>query len=205
MFTTNLRNFAKLARFAAKFLVEKPPNLRSIGLGSRFDYGWSVEGAKWIDIGSNCQFRHHVNLSAIANTSHVDDASKLSIDDDVYVGPYCFVIALRHVHIGAGVVFSERVLVCDNSHGFDPLGDAIMKQPYHFGGPVTIGEKTFVGYGACILPGVKIGKNCVVGANAVVTESFPDLTLIAGNPARAVRRWDSSTKLWSALSKDASV
>tara|TARA_R110002094_G_scaffold7498_36_gene16863 strand:+ start:4199 stop:4735 length:537 start_codon:yes stop_codon:yes gene_type:complete len=55
-------------------------------------------------------------------------------------------------------------------------------------GEITIGDNIFIGKGALILPGVTIGNNCVIGANSVVTKSFPDGSIIAGNPARVIRR-----------------
>ncbi|WP_420096242.1 acyltransferase [Brevibacterium sediminis] len=55
---------------------------------------------------------------------------------------------------------------------------------------VTIGSDVFVGTGAIIMPGVRIGDRCVVGAGSVVTSSVPDGTVVAGNPARIICSWD---------------
>tara|TARA_R110002110_G_scaffold61225_6_gene172130 strand:+ start:31527 stop:31835 length:309 start_codon:yes stop_codon:yes gene_type:complete len=55
-------------------------------------------------------------------------------------------------------------------------------------GEIQIGDNIFIGKGALILPGVTVGNNCIVGANAVVTKSFPEGSIIAGNPARVVRK-----------------
>lgn len=53
--------------------------------------------------------------------------------------------------------------------------------------PVSVSAYSYIAYGALILPGVSVGKCCVVGAGAVVTHSVPDATIIAGNPARVLR------------------
>ncbi len=54
--------------------------------------------------------------------------------------------------------------------------------------PVRIGNKTWIGFGASILKGVTVGEGAVVGAKAVVTRDVPPYTVVAGNPARVVRR-----------------
>ncbi len=59
--------------------------------------------------------------------------------------------------------------------------------------PVTIGSDVFVGTGAIIMPGVRIGDRCVVGAGSVVTKSVPDGIVVAGNPARPVSTWEDFT------------
>lgn len=53
-------------------------------------------------------------------------------------------------------------------------------------GPVTVGDRCFIGMNSTLLPGVTLGENCIVGAGSVVTRSFPPHTVLAGNPARAI-------------------
>lgn len=53
-------------------------------------------------------------------------------------------------------------------------------------GSIHVGERSFIGYGATIMPGVKIGKRCVIGAGAVVTHDIPDNSVAAGVPARVI-------------------
>lgn len=54
-------------------------------------------------------------------------------------------------------------------------------------GPVIIEDNVWIGEGVCIMPNVKIGKNSIVGANAVVTKSFPENSVIGGNPAKLIK------------------
>jgi maltose O-acetyltransferase len=65
--------------------------------------------------------------------------------------------------------------------------DAALRRKHEFGKPVEIGEDVWVGGGAIILPGVRIGSRAVVGAGSVVTRDIPEGVFAAGNPCRVVR------------------
>ena len=79
------------------------------------------------------------------------------------------------------------MFVTDASHGYQDPGLPIGKQlGAHL--PVSIGPGTWVGHGAVILPGARIGRNVVVAAGAVVRGTVEDFAVVAGSPARVVRR-----------------
>lgn len=66
--------------------------------------------------------------------------------------------------------------------------------PIRGGLPAVLGDYVWMGYGSVVLPGVTIGSYCVIGANAVVTRDMPGGCVIAGNPARAIRRLSEEEK-----------
>jgi acetyltransferase-like isoleucine patch superfamily enzyme len=106
------------------------------------------------------------------------------------------ICALRSITIGDGCVLSDRVFVEDCSHGTDPEGPPILEQALESKGPITIGKKCFVGIGSAILSGVTLGDNCIVGCLSVVTTSYPAYSMIAGSPARLIKRFDLLAKKW---------
>lgn len=108
---------------------------------------------------------------------------QISIGDRVFINCGTVVLSVLEVTIGDDVALANEVYIMDsNSHGVEG-------KP-HVEAPVHIGDGTWVGARAMILPGVTIGKRVVVAAGAVVTRDVPDDVLVAGNPARVVRPLD---------------
>ena len=92
----------------------------------------------------------------------------MEIGDDVHTGPY--------------------VYITDQNHGYeDP--DEVVHAQWPSDVPVQIGSGSWLGTGVVILPGTVLGRNVVVGAGAVVRGTFPDHCVIAGVPAKIVRRY----------------
>jgi len=108
---------------------------------------------------------------------------RLRIGDRVFINCGSVVLSVLEITIGDDVALANEVYVMDsNSHGVEG-------RP-HVEAPVRIGDGTWVGARAMILPGVTIGKRVVVAAGSVVTRDVPDDCLVAGNPARVVRTLD---------------
>ena len=105
---------------------------------------------------------------------------RIRIGDRVFVNCGTVLISVLEVTIGDDVALANEVYIMDsNSHGVEG-------RP-HVEAPVRIGNGTWVGARAMILPGVTIGSRVVVAAGSVVTRDVPDDVLVAGNPARVVR------------------
>ncbi len=95
------------------------------------------------------------------------------------------------IDIGDDVFTGMNVYITDQNHGYEELDTPIGRQlPSE--DPVTIGADSWIGSGAVILPGAKIGRHVVVGANSVVRGEFPDFSVVVGVPGRVVRRHDGT-------------
>lgn len=124
----------------------------------------------------------------------------LTFGENCKVNDRVHIVAHESVAIGSNVLMASNIFISDTSHGSfrndssspdeAPDGKALVTLP------VLIGDNVWIGEGACILPGVSIGSGCTVGANSVVTKSFPANTVLAGSPARAIKRWNERTRVW---------
>jgi acetyltransferase-like isoleucine patch superfamily enzyme len=94
------------------------------------------------------------------------------------------------------VLTADRVHISDNEHIFANVSIPVMKQGVTSRGVVAIGEGTWIGENANVLS-CKVGRNCVIGANAVVISDIPDFSVAVGVPARVVKRYDPGEKRWT--------
>lgn len=123
---------------------------------------------------------------------------RLVIGDGCVIGHMNHIACIREVRIGKNVLTADRVYISDHSHGFADTGIPIMKQPTVSKGKVTIGDGTWIGENVVVLS-CNIGKNCVVGANAVLLNDIPDYSVAVGAPARVIRRWNSVSRNWEKI------
>ncbi len=84
-------------------------------------------------------------------------------------------------------MIADRVFISDADHLFVDKETPIKLQGDDFLGPVVLMEGCWIGIGAVILPGVTVGRNAIVAANAVVTRDVPDRVIVGGVPARLIR------------------
>ena len=113
----------------------------------------------------------------------------IHIDREVQIGRFFFVSCVEAITIERNVVLSERVFLGDNNHSFSHAHVPIVQQPNKAGGPVVIGTGSWIGVGAALLHGTRLGRNCVVGANSVCRDTdFPSHSVIGPEPAKLLFR-----------------
>jgi len=106
------------------------------------------------------------------------------IGDHVFLNFLCIILDCNEVHIGHHVMIGPAVQIYTAAH--DLQAEARI-QGWEVAKPIVIEDNVWLGGGAILLPGVRIGRNAVVGAGAVVSRSIPPNTVVAGNPARVIR------------------
>ncbi len=121
---------------------------------------------------------------------------KIVVGDNVVIGVRNSFAAIDGVYIGNNVLFAGFVHVTDHSHGYEDITRPINGQPLISKGPVVIDDDCWLGFNCEILSGVHIGRHSVVAAHAVVTRDVPAYSIVAGNPARVIKRYDENTKTW---------
>lgn len=143
---------------------------------------------RYIHIGSKTLFGPHVTLSAgmLPDQRMVTDPV-ISIGDRCLFGKGSGIVGHYEIVIGDDVWTGHDVYVTDQNHGYEDLDRPISVQlmPER---PVSIGDGSWIGHGSVILPGARIGRHVVIGANSVVRGEIPDNTIAAGAPAKIIRR-----------------
>lgn len=112
-----------------------------------------------------------------------DYGTNIELGERVFFNFNCVVLDVCRVQIGSFTLFGPAVQIYTPMHPFN----AELRRREEFGKPVTIGSDVWVGGGAVILPGVRIGSRAVIGAGSVVTRDVPEGVFAAGNPCRAIR------------------
>jgi maltose O-acetyltransferase len=113
-----------------------------------------------------------------------DYGTNIELGERVFFNFNCIVLDVCRVRIGDYTLIGPAVQIYTPMH---PL-DAAQRRHHEFGKPVEIGSDVWIGGGAIILPGVRIGSRAVIGAGSVVTRDVPDDVFAAGNPCRVIRR-----------------
>lgn len=126
---------------------------------------------------------------------------KIEIGDGTWVGKNCSIAAIDRVTIGKNVLFAGNVHITDHSHGYELPNIPIAQQKLISKGPVVIEDQCWLGFNCEILSGVHIGRHSVVAARAVVTKDVPPLSIVAGNPARIIKQYNTETKQWEKVTR----
>ncbi|RST17020.1 acyltransferase [Streptomyces sp. WAC05374] len=174
--------------------AEHPGRLRfrRLGPGTRlaFPQG-TVFGEEWIELGDHCIIAEQVTLTAgMLPGLDLGPDAVLSLGDGVVLGRGSHVVADAAVTIGSDTFCGPYVYITSTNHSYDDPDEPVGRQ-WPRSAPVEIGPGCWLGTGAVILPGARLGRNVVVAAGAVVRGEVPDHAVVAGAPARVVRRWDA--------------
>ncbi|MCL2769884.1 MAG: acyltransferase [Solirubrobacterales bacterium] len=127
---------------------------------------------RWAWIGHGTKIRVH--------EGEVEIGSKSVLGQD------CTISAYQHVAIGRECILADRVMLIDFDHGMVEVERPIRLQGI-YKRDVEVGHNVWIGYGACVLRGVRVGDNSVIGTNAVVTADVPENAVAGGVPARVIR------------------
>ncbi|RZP39370.1 MAG: acyltransferase [Acidimicrobiales bacterium] len=152
----------------------------------------NMYGERWISIGEDTMIGADVTLSAgmVPNQEMMTDPVVI-IGDRCLIGRGSAIVGHYRIDIGDDVFTGMNVYITDQNHGYeDPDTPIGIQDPQD--DPVVIGDGSWIGSGAVVLPGARIGKHCVVAANSVVRGTFPSHSVIAGVPAKVVRAYDGT-------------
>ncbi len=135
---------------------------------------------RWAWIGHGSKIRAH--------------EGEVSIGAKTVIGQDCTISAFQHVSIGRECIIADRVMLIDFDHGVTEVERPIRVQGI-YKRDVRIGHNVWIGYGACVLRGVAVGDNSIIGTGSVVTKQVPENAVVAGVPAQVVRMREAPAQM----------
>lgn len=115
-----------------------------------------------------CDYGYNIEIGENFYSNHnliILDCAKVKFGDNVFIGPNCGFYTAEH-----------------------PLDAETRNKGLEFAKPINIGNNVWLGGNVCVMPGVTVGDNCVIGAGSVVTKDIPPNTVAVGNPCRIIKQ-----------------
>lgn len=120
----------------------------------------------------------------IEHGADIGTGRHIEIGDNSGIGVHCVV---KRAIIGKNVMMGPDVVFISQNHNFSDPDKPLQEQGFIESDPIVVGDNTWIGTRAIILPGCKVGKNVIIGAGTVVTKDIPDYAIVGGNPSRIIR------------------
>lgn len=167
-----------------------------IGAHSVITGNHRIRGHKNILIGENCWIGDNLRLEAVSYYAGKKYRPYLYIGDNVCINQNFHCTCAEKVIIGDGTSITANCGVFDITHPYKDI-EINPRDAEILTSPIKIGMNCLIGMNTVILPGTILGNHVIVGANSTVKGTFPDYCVIAGSPARIIKKYDFETKEWT--------
>lgn len=162
--------------------------LGHVGMPGYMGKPMCIEGGKNIYIDKRVRIYPGLRMETV-------NSGEIHIEENVSIGQNFHCTSAGKLTISSGTTILGNVFITNIEHEYKKIGIPVLEQPIELR-ETKIGENCFIGYGASIQAGTVLGKQCIVGTNAVVRGTFPDHSVIVGVPARIIKKYDPEKSDW---------
>lgn len=170
------------------YIVSFPARLKGLSVGKNtvIGPGYVLFGVSYknIRLGNNVVIGRNASLLTFTKNGKT---GVIKIGDGTNIGKEVMISSVKKILIGKNCLIGYNVSIIDHDHNYESTSMPPTKSGLTEGKDIVIGDECFIGGHVFILKGVHLGNRSVVGANSVVTKSFPDFSVIAGNPAKKIK------------------
>ena len=155
-----------------------------------------ITGQQYIHIGRFVKFYENARIECYGTFKEQALNPKLIINNNVIINNNFTALIADECSIGENTIIAHNVSIINENHGIDLAIGVPFHEQVLTTRPITIGKNCWIGCNVVLIPGASLGDNCVVGAGAVVNKTFPSNTMIAGVPAKIIKRYDPNAGTW---------
>lgn len=180
-------------------IQSKTEGFKKFGNNSIIKHPYRIWNKKNIEIGKDVFIVENSFFAVSTNFKGQKFNPIVKVGNNVAIGGNFILGCINEVIIEDNVIFADRVFVTDHVHDYENVKIPIISQKLKSKGKILIKSGSYIGINAVIMPGVTIGKNSIVGASSVVIKSVPDFTVVAGAPAKIIKRYNFKLKKWTRI------
>ncbi len=176
--------------------LKKPKTRRQVRVRAPFN----ITCPNLVDISDGTEFQSNARINIYNYLVSSEEEPHLTIGKRCYLGQRESFLVGADITLGNEVIVADDVTFVSYNHGTNPeLSVPYMNQNLENVKPITVGDNCWIGEKTTILPGVNIGKGCVIGAMSVVTKDIPDYSMAVGVPAKIIKRYDFVSHEWKSV------
>lgn len=194
-----LQLFSRIATRLHTIWLRKTYPFAAFGRKTSVHYSCDIRRpvSRFVSMGDDIYIAPDVWLNVVAGSNSLEP--KIVLGSGCKIGRRSTISSRNQIILQPDVLLAPSVLIMDHNHEFSNTNLPIHEQGVTEGGRIIIEKNCWLGYGAVIVCNhgeLVVGRNSVVGANAIVTRSFPPFSVIAGNPAKLLKTYDHQTRQW---------
>lgn len=153
-------------------------------------------GSEYCTLGKNVKIRKNFRIECISKFAGEILHPSLILKDNVNIGYNFTALVSERISIGEKTIIASNVMITTENHGINPELEIPYSDQKLINKQVTIGKNVWIGQNVIILPGVNIGDNSVIAAGSIVTKNVEPYSLVAGNPAKPIKKYSFEKHEW---------